>query len=312
MILVVGATGQLGSLVVRRLRLQGRPVRALVRAGSPAGDLGATGAEIVRGDLLEPGPLLAGVDAVIATANVVAPTRPTDDDDLLRRGYPALIAAAGDRRVVFASAPVSDVDDQIPAMRTKRVVEALLGPSSVALRMAPFTEVWLALVGSSVPGLGEERNTVDRDYPFLRRFRRLTGRTVEDRGILVLPGPASHRNAFLSVHDAADLLVAAADSDLTGTLDVGGPEVLTWTEVAGLFQDALGRPVRIVSVPGAVFTAAQRVLTPFAPAAANVMGLNRLAATTQTDRDTTAVTDKLGVRPLRTVAEVLRAKAALR
>src|SRR5215207_10209514 len=37
MILVVGATGQLGSLVVRTLREQGRPVRALVRSPDRAG-----------------------------------------------------------------------------------------------------------------------------------------------------------------------------------------------------------------------------------------------------------------------------------
>src|SRR4051794_3429650 len=53
MILVVGATGQLGSLVVRTLRDQAQPVRAMVR-DLPADDLSATGAELVRADLTEP------------------------------------------------------------------------------------------------------------------------------------------------------------------------------------------------------------------------------------------------------------------
>lgn len=308
MILVVGATGQLGSLVVRRLRQQGRPVRALVRSGSAAADLGATGAQIVRGDLLDPEPLLAGVEAVVATASAVAPTRPQDTEAALQRGYAALLGAAGDRRVVFASVPVTELDEAVPALRTKRRVEALLGPAAVSVRMAPFTEVWLALVGSSVLGRGEERNTVDRAYPFLRRFRRLTGRTVEDRGVLVLPGPATNRNAFLSVTDAAAVLVAAVDADLTGAVEVGGPEVLSWVDVSHRFSDALGRRIRIVSVPAGVFTIGQRVLTPRAPSAANVLGMNRLLATLQTDWDTSAVTDKLGVRPLRTVAEVLAAR----
>jgi NADH dehydrogenase len=52
MILVVGATGLLGSEICRRLRARGRPVRALVRPGSTkAAALRAIGVETVEGDL---------------------------------------------------------------------------------------------------------------------------------------------------------------------------------------------------------------------------------------------------------------------
>src|SRR5689334_24076571 len=70
MILVVGASGQLGTLVVQKLTKQGRPVRALVRSGRGVDAL--TGAELVHGDLREPAGLdaaLDGVEAVVATAN---------------------------------------------------------------------------------------------------------------------------------------------------------------------------------------------------------------------------------------------------
>jgi uncharacterized protein YbjT (DUF2867 family) len=43
-ILVVGATGQLGSLVVGRLWAEGKQVRAMVRDPASASDLAATGA----------------------------------------------------------------------------------------------------------------------------------------------------------------------------------------------------------------------------------------------------------------------------
>jgi len=49
MILVVGATGQLGSGVVHALRARGRPVRAMVRG--PADDLASTGPELIEADL---------------------------------------------------------------------------------------------------------------------------------------------------------------------------------------------------------------------------------------------------------------------
>ncbi len=318
MILVVGASGQLGTLVVQQLRKQGRPVRALVRSGRGVDAL--TGAELVHGDLREPAGLdaaLDGVEAVVATANAVAPTRRGDSAAALARGYAGLVdraAAGGVRRFVLASVQPSELDETVPDLRLKRVVERRLagsGLSHLSVRLAPFTEVWLAMVGSSIPDRGEINSTLRRPYPFLARFRRATGRSVEDRGQLVVPGPADRRQAFVSVHDAADVLVAAIDAPLTGAVDVGGPEVLTWTDVAGEYERVLGRPVRVVSVPAGVFRIARAALSPVAPAAANVMGLNLFMATDETAWDTAATTAALGVGPLRTVRQVLAEKAAL-
>jgi uncharacterized protein YbjT (DUF2867 family) len=318
MILVVGASGQLGTLVVQKLTKQGRPVRALLRSGRGADAL--TGAELVSGDLREPAGLdaaLDGVEAVVATANGVAPSRPGETTAGLARGYAGLVdraARAGVGRFVLASVPRSDLDAIVPDLRLKRVVEQRLagsGLSHVSVRFAPFTEVWLALVGSSIPDRGEVNSMLHRPYPFLARFRWATERSVEDRGRLVLPGPADRRQAFISVHDAADVLVAAIDAPLTGVVDIGGPEILSWTAVAGEFERVLGRPVRVVSLPAGAFRAARAVLAPVAPSVANIMGLNLFMATADTAWDTSATTDALGVRPLRTVRQVLTEKAAL-
>ena len=322
-ILVVGATGQLGNLVVCRLREQGHEVRALVRSAGPAANrLADTGTDLALGDLRDPVSLhraVRGVRAVVATANVVAPTRPGDTSTAVeRRGYDALLEAAeqaGVGRFVFASVPVTPLDAQIPQFASKRHVErrlAVLGISSLALRMAPFTELWLALVGSELPLRGEAQATLDRAYPFMHTFRRLSGRTIESHGRLVVPGPASNRNAFISVHDVATLLAAAVDvPDLSGAVDVGGPEALSWADVATIFGDVLHRPVHVVSLPGGMFTASQRLLAPVAPAAANIMGMNRAVATTQTDWETSGVTSRLGLSTLRSVRQVLTEKAAL-
>lgn len=322
MLLVVGATGQLGSRIVRQLREHGRDVRALVRpGGAPVDDLVATGAQLVTGDLRDPDSLDAavdGVDAVVATATVIAPSRRGDTHVAVEHwGYDALVTRAehaGVRRFVFASVPVTPLDDRVPQLAAKRFVEQRLETSSLstlALRLAPFTEVWLGLVGSSVPLRGEVRPMLQRPYPFLRAFRRLSGRTVEDQGRLVVPGPATSRNAFISIPDVARLLVAAVDAEDTGALDVGGPEVLSWSDVATLYADVLQRPVRVVSLPPAAFGVAQRVLAPFAPSASNIMGMNVLMGTLETAWDTRRTTDRLGVTPLRTVREVLAEKAAL-
>ena len=320
MILVVGATGQLGSRIVGELGRQGRAVRAMVRPPDLGRDLVEAGAELIEADLLRPETLdeaLHGVRAVIATANVIVPTHRGDTHQGLARGYTDLIAkagAAGVERFVYASVPESPLDDVVPLVRAKRAVERQLaesGMSYVSVRMPPFTEVWLALVGSEIPLRGEPRATATRPYRLLNTFRGVTGRTVERRGVMMPPGSASTRNAFLSVHDAARVMAALVDTDDQGPLDVGGPEVLTWTDVARIYSDVLGRPVRVRPTPVAVFTAGHRALERVAPSAANVMALNRLLATAESPWDTSEVTRRLGVHPLKTVEQVLREKAAL-
>jgi uncharacterized protein YbjT (DUF2867 family) len=322
-ILVVGATGQLGSLVVRRLLEQGQDVRALVRSPGPATNaLAAAGAHLALGDLRDRASLdraVQGVRAIVATASVVAPSQSGDTHVAVeQQGYGNLVELAeraGVSRFVFASVPVTPLDDQVPQFACKRHVEGLLAAStmsSLSLRLAPFIEVWLALVGSEVPLRGEANPTLERPYGFMQAFRRVSGRTVEGQGRLVVPGPASHRNAFISVHDVADLLVNAVDApDMSGEVDVGGPEALSWADVARIYGQVLDRPTRVVSVPARVFEVQQRLLAPIAPSAANMMGVNRLLAITETAWDTSEVTNRLGLTSLRTVQQVLTEKAAL-
>ncbi|SOD92946.1 SDR family oxidoreductase [Blastococcus haudaquaticus] len=321
MILVVGATGQVGSLVVRRLRAADQPVRAMVRDPATATDLTATGAALAVADLGSPDTLdaaLEGVTAVASTANAMAPVRRGDSAALVDTGHAELVRRAeraGVQRFVVASVPRTPLDERVPVARTKRRTERLLehsGMSWLSLRMPPFTEVWLALVGSELPLRGENRTTLGRAYPTLRRFRRLTGATIDRRGLMLVPGPASTRQAFLSVHDAAAGLAAAVRPETgEGPLDLGGPEALSWTEVAGIYERVLGRRVRVVSQPAGGYAVLSTVLAPVAPSLAGVLALNRLLATSGTDWDTTEAARQLGLGQLRTVEEILRAKAAL-
>ena len=211
--------------------------------------------------------------------------------------------------------PGTPIDDDVPVARSKRRIERLLAAGTmswVSVQMPPFTEVWLALVGSEIPVRGEQRATLARAYPTLRRFRRLAGSTIEDHGVMVVPGPATARQAFLSVHDAARVLAAVALTDtVSGAVEVGGPESLSWADVAQIYGRLLGRRVRVVSQPAAMFAVLQRLLAPVAPSLAGIMALDRLIGVSETDWDTAAVTDRLGVHDLRTVEEVLREKAAL-
>jgi uncharacterized protein YbjT (DUF2867 family) len=84
MILVVGATGLVGSEVCQRLIRRGEPVRALVRATSSKEKIEAlrsSGVELCVGDLKEPLSIVdacRGVDAVISTASSTLSRQPGD------------------------------------------------------------------------------------------------------------------------------------------------------------------------------------------------------------------------------------------
>jgi NAD(P)H-binding len=92
MILVVGATGWLGTEICRRLRARGHATCALVREGSPKEPLLR---ELVQGDLKDPRSLQSacrGVHVVITTANAcLAPDGRFAQDG----GFPWFARAAG-------------------------------------------------------------------------------------------------------------------------------------------------------------------------------------------------------------------------
>ena len=136
-LLVVGASGQLGSRVVQQLVALRRPVRALVRRTSRVEHLRLTGVELVRGDLTDPPSIDAacqGAGAVIATANAVAPLHGSSFASVEDRGYATLFDACrrhGCGRFVLVSVPVTPRDQAVPLFRYKRLLEQRLQASGL-------------------------------------------------------------------------------------------------------------------------------------------------------------------------------------
>ena len=158
MILVVGATGQLGSAVVRRLRQRGEDVTALVRPGTDPATVAATGARIVNGDLRNPdslGAVCEGVETVVATANTIVPRRGERADfEAIASGYEALgqvARAAGVARLLFVSVPREFIGHGTLDFDAKGRVEERLRAERLPLtvvRSSPFMELWLPGLGS--------------------------------------------------------------------------------------------------------------------------------------------------------------------
>ena len=235
MLLVVGATGILGTEICRLVAEAGRPVRALVRASADPARveaLRAMGAELVTGDLRDRASLdraCAGAGAVISTAATTGARLP--DDDIARTdrdGAMQLVdaaLAARVRRFVYVSF-TGNMEIPSPFRDAKRDVERHLIASGLAytiLRPSVFLEAWIS------PAAGFDW----------------------DAGRAQLLGDGDRPVSWVSVLDVARFAVDCVDDPAAHdrVIELGGPEALTAAEVVRTFEVVAGRPFTVTRVP---------------------------------------------------------------
>lgn len=231
--LVVGATGLLGTRIVKLLREANRPVRALVRHDaqpSKRAMIVDCGAEVVGGDLKAPDSLAAacrGVTTVISTASATLSYRDNDSigsvDEAGQLSLVDAAARAGVARFVFVSFPPRKLDYAL--QRAKRAVEARLESSGLAftvLQSVSFMEVWL----SSAVG-----------------FDLLGGRVH-------LLGTGTQPVSWISIQDVARFAVAASEGDRFSReiVPLGGPDPLSPLDVVAMFEEMGGDRVTLTNV----------------------------------------------------------------
>jgi uncharacterized protein YbjT (DUF2867 family) len=223
--LVVGATGLLGTEVVRHLCQKRRAVRAVVRPGSSwtRASQPLRAAEVVVADLKNMASLrsaCSGVTAVISTATAMRSRREGDSvESVDEQGQFALLEAAereGVRHFVFVSFPELPVECAL--QRSKRKVERALLTSalrSTVLQATNFREIWLSSAVGFDPAHGKAR----------------------------ILGDGSRAVSWISVRDVARYAVAAAEADGPAgrTLRLGGPDPLSPLDVVRIFEE-LGAP----------------------------------------------------------------------
>ena len=170
MILVVGATGLVGSEVCHRLMRRGEPVRALVRTTSSKEKVEAlrsSGVELCVGDLKDPQSIVAacrGVNSVISTASSTLTRQPGDSiQSVDAAGQLNFVKAAKDanvarflfvsfRRTPGISFPLGDAKEQVENALTSLIF--------TVIQASWFMEVWLQ------PGPGIR--LCERSSPHLR------------------------------------------------------------------------------------------------------------------------------------------------
>jgi NADH dehydrogenase len=230
-VLVVGSTGLVGSNVALQLQRQGHQVLAFCRDGRrnpKVQPLLQAGIKLVEGDLTDPESLRAacsGVETVITTAT----SMPSGANDGLRRvdrdGTLSLIDAAvhqNVRRFIYTSYS-GNIEEGCLLKVAKRDCEAALSASpmqTVILRPSFFMEVWLS------PALG---------------FDPVAG-TVR------IYGSGQEKVSYVSAFDVASFAVAAVTRrypEEKTILEIGGPEPLSQLDATLLFEQALGKEIKM-------------------------------------------------------------------
>lgn len=150
-ILVTGATGQQGGIVVRYLLQQGEKVRALTRHPAKADALKKLGAEVSVGDLTAKASLKQALRGVRRVFLVTTPFEAGLEAEV-RQGTEMVDAAqaAGVAHLVFSSVGSANKNTGIPHYETKRQVEQYIervGLPFTILRpvffMENFTASWM-------------------------------------------------------------------------------------------------------------------------------------------------------------------------
>ncbi len=222
MIIVTGATGQLGSQIVRRLldRVPADQVGVSVRDTDRAADLAARGVRVRHGDFTEPASLAEAFEGATQVLVVSAATTGTSAVDQHAAVFQAALAA-GARRLVYTSHQAARADSLFAPMPDHAATERYLAGTG-----APFTALRNGFYASFVP--------------------RLLGQALQT-GQLVAPadGPVSWTTHADLAEAAAIILADEGRFDGT-TLPLTAPEAFDLQAVAGILSELTGRPVRRV------------------------------------------------------------------
>lgn len=213
--LIIGATGKIGTELVKQLSGAGAKVRALVRDTKKAGPLKGPGVEIVKGDLSNPKSLdaaLKGIERVF----LLSPADPFQVE--LQSNLIQAAKRAGIRLLVKLSVYDASPDSMVPIMRWHWLTEQEIRDSGV-----PFTFL--------------------RPNFFMQNFLGYAG-AIAGPGIIT--GNAGEgKVSFVDVRDIA----AVAAVILTGTghegkaYELTGPEALSYRETAARLTSILGKTV---------------------------------------------------------------------
>lgn len=230
-VLVTGGTGFVGDHIVRHLSANGFEVRVAARS---IPRLLPAGASFVPADVTSPaslGPVLDGVDAVVHLTAIIVERGSQTFERVNHQGTRQLIDAmnrGGVERLVHLSALGAQPDERFPYLRSKWLAEE-------AVRASDRT--WTVLRPSALHGEGAG-------------FFRPIVWTLRWAPVYPMVARGETRFQPLWIEDLARCVAASLHGGAARTtLDLGGPEVMTFSDIVRLVMETLGKRRKIVPVP---------------------------------------------------------------
>lgn len=229
---VTGAFSYTGKYITRRLLADGHAVRTLTNHPHRPNPFGSHAVEAVPYNFDRPDDLarnLEGASTLYNTYWIRFPHAGLTFDDAVANSRSLFDAAktAGVGKIIHVSVTHASSESSLPYFRGKGQVEEVLAVSGV-----PYAIVRPTLI------FGPEDILINNIAWCVRRFP-----------VFALPGSGDYRLQPIFVEDIAAVAVRAAESLENTVLDAVGPETFTFAELVQMIADALGRSVRIVSVP---------------------------------------------------------------
>lgn len=230
--LVVGATGYVGGRLVAELVERGDDVRVITRSVDRARQYDwSDSVEIVRGDVLDPESLsdvFEGVDAAFYLVHSMGSGSDfAEMDARAATNFREAADAAGIGRIIYLGGMGDDGDAQLSAHLTSRhhVGEILASGTT------PTTELRAAvIIGSG-----------SLSFEMLRYL-------TEVLPVMVTPRWVRTRCQPIAIRDVLHYLVSVIDDDepVDRTLDIGGPDVVTYAEMMQTYASVAGLRKRVI------------------------------------------------------------------
>ncbi|WCB96839.1 nucleotide-sugar epimerase [Baekduia alba] len=246
MLLLTGATGLVGSRVLRRLTAARIPVRCLVRDPRRLGPERVR-VQIALGDLADPPSFrnaLRGVTTVVHLAAAIRDQPRGSIEELNGIATWRMVQAAeaaGVRRFVFFSALGASAHDRTRFLRAKALAEEAVVASDLE---------HVVVAPSIIYAPGDV-------------FMTLLSRMAAIAPVVPVSGSGRAEYQPIWADDVADCVMAllrddAAPPPARNRYELGGPETLTYTQITELLLRAAGRPRRLVHVPTPIVSRALR------------------------------------------------------